>query len=242
MVNRPVTFTSKQFFADPSSVIEWHISDQLVPYRQAITDMEARVAEIAAGTMPEAVWLLEHPPVYTAGTSAKQEDLVDPDRFDVVVTGRGGQYTYHGPGQRIAYVMLDLKRRFADVRQYVAAVEQWTINTLDHFGIEGQRRDDRVGVWVERNAMGVKREDKIAAIGIRIRKWVTYHGMAINVEPDLDHYQGIVPCGVSTHGVTSLYDLGHLASMAEVDQALRNEFEKIFGPTALSTRPITLQT
>jgi lipoyl(octanoyl) transferase len=240
MVNRPVTFTAQQFFAPDGSVTDWQISDALVSYPIAMEAMEARVGQIAAGEKPECVWLLEHPPLYTAGTSAAPSDLKDPDRFDVYEAGRGGQYTYHGPGQRIAYVMLDLKRRSPDVRQFVAAVEQWTIGTLKRFNIEGERRDDRVGVWVARPGTAHATEDKIAAIGIRIRKWVTFHGMAINVEPDLEHYQGIVPCGVSEHGITSFHQLGHLASMAEVDQVLREEFETIFGPTRLSKVPPTI--
>ena len=193
--------------------------------------MEARVAAIAAGQASELVWLLEHPALYTAGTSADPADLVDADRFPVHGTGRGGQYTYHGPGQRVAYVMLDLNRRGNDVRRFVAQLEGWLIATLDAFNVKGKRREDRVGVWVRRPEKGDDVEDKIAAIGIRVRKWVTYHGISLNVEPDLEHFSGIVPCGVAGHGVTSLVDLGLPASMHDVDIALRTQFEKTFGPT-----------
>jgi lipoyl(octanoyl) transferase len=198
--------------------------------------MEARVAAIAEGSASELVWLVEHPPLYTAGTSAEPADLLTPDRFPVYATGRGGEYTYHGPGQRVVYVMLDLKQRRQDVRRFVAALEGWLIAALWEFGVRGARREDRVGVWVERpqkpeSAPGVPAEDKIAAIGIRLRKWVSFHGVALNVEPDLDHFQGIVPCGISGHGVTSLVDLGLPVSMTEVDGVLRRTFEPIFGPT-----------
>jgi lipoyl(octanoyl) transferase len=188
--------------------------------------MDETVAGIAQGHVRERVWLLEHPPLYTAGTSANPVDLVSPDRFPVFATGRGGQYTYHGPGQRVAYVMLDLKRRGGDLRAYVAALEQWIIETLATFGVAGERREDRVGVWVRRGG----REDKIAAIGIRVRHWVSFHGISINVAPDLSHFEGIVPCGVRAHGVTSLRDLGLDASMADLDAALRRSFESVFGP------------
>ena len=193
--------------------------------------MEERIADIAADKAAECVWLLEHPPLYTAGTSANPADLVAPDRFDVFETGRGGQYTYHGPGQRIAYVMLDLKRRTQDVRLYVASLEEWIINTLAAHNIKGERREDRVGVWVARPEKGLGVEDKIAAIGIRLRKWVTFHGISINIEPDLSHYSGIVPCGISQHGVTSFVDLGYPVTMEDVDVTLRAEFETLFGPT-----------
>lgn len=208
--------------------VEWRISDAPVPYEVAIAEMEARAATIAEGTAPELVWLLEHPPLYTAGTSADEKDLIAPDRFPVHKTGRGGQYTYHGPGQRVAYVMLNLKNRNPDVRAYVADLEAWIISTLERFNVEGEIRDGRVGVWVRRPDKGNGREDKIAAIGVRIRKWVTFHGISINVDPDLDHFTGIVPCGISQHGVTSLVDLGHLVSMADVDMALRATFDEIF--------------
>lgn len=207
--------------------VEWVVSDGLVAYPEALAAMEARAAAIAEGTAPECVWLLEHPPLYTAGTSAKPEDLVDA-RFPVYETGRGGQFTYHGPGQRVAYAMLDLKRRSPDVRRYVSALEAWIIGTLSAFNVTGERREDRVGVWVRRKGGG---EDKIAAIGIRVRRWVTFHGISLNVEPDLSHFGGIVPCGVREHGVTSLADLGLPVSMAEVDAVMRVAFEEVFGKT-----------
>ncbi len=220
---------------NPAAAVAWIVSDKPVAYPAAVASMEKRIADIAAGTAPEAVWLLEHPPLYTAGTRARPGDLLAPDRFPVFATGRGGEYAYHGPGQRIAYVMLDLKRREPDVRRFVAALEAWIIATLAQFGIAGARREDRVGVWVDRSdkppsSDGVVAEDKIAAIGIRVRKWVTFHGISLNVDPDLGHYDGIVPCGVSGHGVTSLADLGMQATMDQVDNALRSEFEAIFGP------------
>jgi len=204
--------------------LEWKASDGLVPYPEALAAMEARVDAIAAGTANEQIWLLEHPPIYTAGTSAQDADLIDA-RFPVYHTGRGGQFTYHGPGQRIGYVMLNLKQRKPDVRAYVRDLEQWLIETLALLGVKGERREGRVGIWVARGS----REDKIAALGVRIRHWVTFHGVALNVEPDLSHFSGIVPCGVREHGVTSLADLGITASMADVDAALKQSFEKIFG-------------
>jgi lipoyl(octanoyl) transferase len=212
--------------------VEWAVSDGLVPYAAALAAMDARVAAIARGERPERVWLLEHPPLYTAGTSADRSDLIDA-RFPLFETGRGGQMTYHGPGQRVAYVMLDLKRRDPDVRRFVATLEEWLIRTLATFNVRGERREDRVGVWVRRPDKGDGYEDKIAAIGIRVRHWVTLHGVALNVEPDLTHFSGIVPCGVheSRYGVTSLADLGHVVSMAEVDMAMRAAFEEMFGPT-----------
>ena len=214
--------------------VEWIVSDSPVDYQTAVDWMEQRAQAIASGEEKECVWLLEHPPLYTAGTSAKAEDLVQPDRFPVHQTGRGGQYTYHGPGQRIAYVMLDLKRRRPDVRAFVAALERWVIDTLDAFNVVGERREDRVGVWVQRPNKaapeGEIAEDKIAAIGIRLRKWVSFHGISINVEPELDHFSGIVPCGVSRHGVTSLVDLGLPVTMNDVDVALKAAFQPIFGP------------
>ncbi len=202
----------------------------------AVAEMESRVAAIRAGHAPERVWLVEHPPLYTAGTSAQDEDLVEPERFPVFRTGRGGQFTYHGPGQRVAYVMLDLGRRTPDLRRYVAALEAWLIGTLAAFNIRGERREDRVGVWVRRpekppGPVGEPAEDKIAAIGIRVRRWVTYHGISLNVEPDLSHFSGIVPCGVRLHGVTSLVDLGIPVTMPEVDSVLRATFEDVFGST-----------
>ncbi|KQT61689.1 lipoate--protein ligase [Methylobacterium sp. Leaf456] len=211
--------------------VAWRVSDALVPYEEALAFMEARASAIARGEADELVWLLEHPPLYTAGTSAKAADLVEPERFPVHATGRGGQYTYHGPGQRIAYVMLDLNRRRPDLRAYVASLEAWLIATLDAFNVRAERREDRVGVWVRRPEKGATVEDKIAAIGIRVRRWVSQHGLSLNVEPDLSHFSGIVPCGVRQHGVTSLADLGRIVSLPEVDMALRAAFEPIFGET-----------
>ena len=205
--------------------VTWDTSDGLVPYPEAMALMDTHVEAISKGLEPERIWLLEHPPLYTAGTSAHEEDLVERERFPVFKAGRGGQYTYHGPGQRVAYVMLDLKRRGGDVRAFVAALEQWVIDTLDQFNVTGERREDRVGVWVRRGA----REDKIAAIGIRVRHWVTFHGISINVEPDLTHFDGIVPCGIREHGVTSLVDLGLPVTMADLDMALKATFRPIFG-------------
>jgi lipoyl(octanoyl) transferase len=212
--------------------VEWRISDSPVPYPEAVATMEARAAAIAAGEADELVWLLEHPPLYTAGTSGHPADLLE-ERFPLFTTGRGGQLTYHGPGQRVAYVMLDLKRRRPDVRAYVAALEQWIIATLDAFNIRGERREDRVGVWVRRPDKGDGYEDKIAAIGVRLKRWVTLHGIAINVEPDLSHFKAIVPCGISDprYGVTSLVDLGLPVGMTDVDIALRTAFGEIFGET-----------
>ena len=203
---------------------EWRMSDSSVAYPEALETMEARAAAIADGLAPELVWLLEHPPVYTAGTSANDADLIDA-RFPVYHTGRGGQFTYHGPGQRVGYVMLNLKQRKPDVRGYVRDLEQWLIETLAQFNVKGERRDGRVGIWVARGS----REDKIAALGVRIRRWVTFHGVSLNVEPDLSHFDGIVPCGVRQHGVTSLADLGVPATMADVDVAMKQSFQKIFG-------------
>ena len=227
-----------RFLPEPGAPpVEWVIEDALIPYESAVAEMERRAALIARGEAAERVWLLEHPPLYTAGTSAKSGDLLD-DRFPVFQSGRGGQYTYHGPGQRVAYVMLDLKRRKQDVRAFVAALEAWVIATLAAFNVAGERREDRVGVWVRRpdkapGLAGQMAEDKIAAIGIRLRQWVAFHGVSINVEPDLGHFSGITPCGVrDAHlGVTSLTDLGLPVSMADADVALRGAFEQIFGPT-----------
>jgi lipoyl(octanoyl) transferase len=217
--------------------VEWRISEAPVAYDRALAEMDARVAGISAGRAPELVWLLEHPPLYTAGTSARPEDLIEA-RFPVHHAGRGGQFTYHGPGQRVAYVMLDLSRRTPDVRAFVVSLEEWIIRTLAAFNVRGERRDDRVGVWVRRPRQGDGFEDKIAAIGIRVRKWITLHGIALNVEPDLSHFGGILPCGVSDrrYGVTSFADLGLPASMAEVDMILRREFEALFGPTVTAQR------
>jgi lipoyl(octanoyl) transferase len=213
--------------------VEWRVWEGLTPYPEAVAAMEARADAIARGEAAECVWLLEHPPLYTAGSSARAEDLRDP-RFPVFETGRGGQFTYHGPGQRVGYVMLDLKRRRPDVRAYVCALEDWIIAALAQFDIRGERREDRVGVWVRRPDRGEGREDKIAALGIRVRRWVTFHGMSINVDPDLTHFGGIVPCGISEqrYGVTSLVDLGAPVTMPEVDSVLRAAFAEVFGPLA----------
>lgn len=217
--------------------VEWRRSAGLTSYVDALSAMEARAESIARGEADELVWLVEHPPLYTAGTSARSEDLVDPGRFPVFDAGRGGEYTYHGPGQRVAYVMLDLKRRRPDVRAFVKALEEWIIRTLAAFNVKGERREDRVGVWVVRPDLPPSRdgsvaEDKIAAIGIRLRKWVSFHGIAINVEPDLEHFGGIVPCGVRGHGVTSLVDLGLPVTMDDLDMALKASFIDVFGPVA----------
>ncbi|MBR0801504.1 lipoyl(octanoyl) transferase LipB [Bradyrhizobium jicamae] len=225
-------------FALPAGAdaVEWRISDTPVPYPDSVAEMDARVTAIAAGSAPELVWLLEHPPLYTSGTSGKAGDLLDP-RFPTFQTGRGGQVTYHGPGQRVAYVMLDLKRRRPDVRAYVASLEEWIIRTLAAFNVRGERREDRVGVWVRRPDKGPGFEDKIAAIGVRLRRWVSFHGIAVNVEPDLSHFQAIVPCGVvdPRYGVTSLVDLGLPVTMADVDVALRQAFSEVFGAAAAGT-------
>jgi lipoyl(octanoyl) transferase len=218
-------------------MVEWITTDGLTDYEAAVTFMEDRAAAIAAGRAAECIWLVEHPPLYTAGTSARPADLVEPDRFPVHPTRRGGQYTYHGPGQRVAYVMLDVGRRGRDVRCFVRDLERWVIATLDSFNITGEVRPGRVGVWVERPEKpplpdGSPREDKIAAIGIRLRKWVSFHGISINVEPDLDHFSGIVPCGIADHGVTSLVDLGRPVTMADLDVALRRNFDAVFGSVA----------
>jgi lipoyl(octanoyl) transferase len=210
------------------SPVEWRISDGLVAYPEALAAMEARVEAIRAGREPELCWLLEHPPLYTAGTSARAQDLLAPRRFPVFRAGRGGQYTYHGPGQRVAYVMLDLQRRGPDLRAYIRRLEDWVIRTLEHFDLCGERRQGRVGIWVLRPDGN---EAKIAAIGVRIRRWVTYHGIAINLDPDLDHFAGIVPCGIQDFGVTSFADLGLTTSMAELDGALVSSFDLIFGAT-----------
>ena len=206
--------------------VEWRISDQPVPYPEAVAAMDERVAAIRAGTRAELVWLLEHPPLYTAGTSANPADLMDPKRFPVFESGRGGQYTYHGPGQRVAYVMLDLKARGPDVRAYVHNLEEWLIRTLARFVVKGERRPGRVGIWVDR---GGGREDKIAAIGVRVRHWVSFHGVALNLDPELTHFQGIVPCGIREHGVTSLWDLGLTPTMEDLDCALMGTFPEVFG-------------
>ena len=214
--------------------IEWRIADALVPYETALAAMDERVEAILSGGASEMVWLVEHPPLYTAGTSAKPDELIEA-RFPVHQVGRGGQFTYHGPGQRVAYTMLDLNRRKPDVRAYVGTLEEWIIRTLALFNVRGERREDRIGVWARRPDKGEGFEDKIAAIGIRVRRWVTLHGIAINVEPELSHFAGIVPCGVAEqrYGVTSLADLGIPVTMAEFDMALRREFDGLFGPSKL---------
>lgn len=228
-VDEACQIRSKLHRADDRPV-EWRIFESPLAYPEALEQMEARAAAIAAGEASEAVWLLEHPSLYTGGTSARAEDLLQA-RFPVYPAGRGGQYTYHGPGQRVAYVMLDLTRRGRDVRCLVQGLEQWVIDTLAAHNITGERREGRVGVWVQRPEKGAGREDKIAAIGVRVRKWVTFHGISLNIAPDLSHYDGIVPCGIADQGVTSFEDLGMLISMAEVDSVLRGRFEAIFGPT-----------
>ncbi|WP_372571089.1 lipoyl(octanoyl) transferase LipB [Ruegeria jejuensis] len=214
--------------------MDWITSDGLTDYDEAVAFMEARAAAIAAGEAEECIWLLEHPPLYTAGTSARREDLTDPDRFPVHESKRGGQYTYHGPGQRVVYVMLDVGKRGKDVRRFVQQLEEWVIATLDQFNLRGHIREGRVGVWIVRDdkpltASGAKPEDKIAAIGIRLRKWVSFHGISINVEPDLSHFDGIVPCGITEHGVTSLVDLGLPVTMEDLDVALRKSFDQVIG-------------
>ena len=223
--------------ADAAPVVEWTITDGPVGYLDAVAAMETRVAAIRAGTAAEAVWLVEHPPLYTGGTSARAEDLLEPDRFPVFRSGRGGRYTYHGPGQRVAYLMLDLERRGPDVRRYVTLLEDWLIATLAAFNVRAGRRPGAIGIWVQRPSRGDGQEDKIAAIGIRIRRWVTFHGVALNVDPVLDHFSGIVPCGVKNEGVTSLADLGIVVSMPEVDAVLRREFERVFGAKTITPSP-----
>ena len=224
------------FLRTDTARVGWAVSPGRVDYEAAVAAMEARAEAIAAGTAGELVWLLEHPPLYTAGVSARPADLLQPDRFPVFKSSRGGQFTYHGPGQRVAYVMLDLGARQKDVRAFVAALEAWVIDALSHFNVEGEVRKDRVGVWVEHGAP--TREDKIAAIGVRLRRWVSFHGISLNVEPDLEHFDGIVPCGVTDHGVTSLVGLGLPVSMAEADAALKTSFERVFGPVADAPPPI----
>ena len=220
-------------FAMPQSqsarpAIEWRCDDAPVAYPEAVARMENRVAAIRDGAAPEMVWLLQHPPLYTAGTSARDEDLLTPGRFPVFRTGRGGQYTYHGPGQRVAYVMLDLKPRGGDLRAFVRTLEDWLIRALARFNVTGERRDGRVGIWVDKQG----RDCKIAALGVRVRRWVSYHGVSINLDPDLSHFDGIVPCGIQDHGVTSLADLGLPVTMADLDVALRDSFEEVFDPVS----------
>jgi lipoyl(octanoyl) transferase len=216
----------------------WAVSDAPVPYLEAVAAMQARVEAIIEGRAGELVWLLEHPPLYTAGVSAKAGDLLDADRFPVFESGRGGQFTYHGPGQRVAYVMLDLRERGRDVRRFVQSLEAWVIDALAAFNVEGELRDGRVGVWVERKVAGAPpREDKIAALGVKLRRWVSFHGVSLNVEPDLSHFAGIVPCGVSDHGVTSLVDLGRPVGMDDADAALKASFQRVFGPVTQEAPP-----
>ncbi|MEQ1492844.1 MAG: lipoyl(octanoyl) transferase LipB [Terricaulis sp.] len=220
-------------------MIGWAVSPGLTEYETAVAAMEARAAAIANGEARELVWLLEHPPLYTAGVSSKDSDLLVPDRFPVFRTGRGGQFTYHGPGQRVAYVMLDLRERGRDVTKFVQNLEHWIIGALADFNVKGEIKDGRVGVWVERKGPGWAREDKIAAIGVRLRKWVSFHGIAFNVEPDLEHFSGITPCGISApqFGVTGLVDLGLPVTMSDADAALRTSFERVFGATELAQPP-----
>jgi lipoyl(octanoyl) transferase len=226
--------SAKKLLRADEKPANWTIAESYVPYPEALDTMRARAAAIAAGEAGEAIWLLEHPPLYTAGTSAKTADLLSPGRFPVFDAGRGGQYTYHGPGQRVAYVMLDLRERGRDVRCLVQGLENWVIDTLAAFNIKGEKRDGRVGVWVKRPERSPFAEDKIAAIGVRVSKWVTFHGISFNVSPDLDHYTGIVPCGISDQGVTSLEDLGHIVAMEEVDSVMKTAFERHFGPVRVA--------
>ena len=253
MLSQALSETVSKLARADGRPVEWAVSDGHVPYETAVAAMEARAAAIAAGEAPELVWLLEHPPRYTAGVSSKDGDLLDATRFPVHRTGRGGQFTYHGPGQRVAYVMLDLNARGKDVRAFVRGLEQWIIAALGEFGVPADVREGRVGVWVERKGPGRARaplagfadtppagggrEDKIAAIGVKVRKWVSFHGISLNVEPDLDHFSGIVPCGIADHGVTSLVDLGVPATMDEADAALKTGFQRVFGPTVAAAPP-----
>ncbi len=229
--------TAKLVRADGRPV-GWAVSSGQVDYPAAVAAMEARAAAIAAGEADELVWLLEHPPLYTAGVSSKDSDLLDPGRFPVHRTGRGGQFTYHGPGQRVAYVMLDLDKRGRDVRALVRGLEQWIVGALAEFGVAAGTREGRVGVWVERKGAGWSREDKIAAIGVKVRRWVSFHGISLNVEPDLSHFAGIVPCGIQEHGVTSLVDLGVPATMDEADAALKTSFRRVFGAVREADPPV----
>jgi len=240
MLDRALTLPTKNAFRRIDGAhVEWAVSTAPVAYPDAVAAMEARAAAIAEGDAPEMAWLLEHPALYTAGVSAKANDLLQADRFPVFQSGRGGQFTYHGPGQRVVYVMLDLTQRGRDVRAFVAALEAWVIGALDAFDVTGQIRQDRVGVWVERAGPGaMRREDKIAAIGVKLRRWVSFHGISLNVQPDLSHFEGIVPCGVSEHGVTSLIDMGLAVTMAEADAALRESFKSVFGDTRDADPPL----
>ena len=237
MLSQSLSPAISKLIREDGAPVEWAVSAGYVDYPVAVEAMEARAAAIAAGEAPELVWLLEHPPLYTAGVSSKDGDLLEADRFPVRRTGRGGQFTYHGPGQRVAYVMLDLNRRGKDVRAFVRGLEQWIIGALDAFGVEADTREGRVGVWVERKGPGWRREDKIAAIGVKVRKWVSFHGISLNVEPDLGHFTGIVPCGINEHGVTSLVDLGVPATLDEADEALRVSFRRVFGAVVAGEAP-----
>jgi lipoyl(octanoyl) transferase len=232
MLSDPLSATVSPLHRADGRAVEWVVAEGLVDYDLAVAEMEARVAAIAAGEAAERVWLMEHPPLYTAGVSSKDGDLLDAGRFPVHRTGRGGQFTYHGPGQRVAYVMLDLTARGKDVRGFVRGLEAWIIGALAEFGVEAGVREGRVGVWVERKGPGWAREDKIAAIGVKVRRWVSFHGISLNVEPDLEHFGGIVPCGIAEHGVTSLVDLGRPFTMDEADAALKASFERVFGPVS----------
>lgn len=238
MLSHTLNPEASSLIRSDGAAIGWAVSDGQVAYPAAVEAMEARVAKIAAGEAGELIWLLEHPPLYTAGVSSKDSDLLDAGRFPVHRTGRGGQFTYHGPGQRVVYVMLDLNRRGKDVRAFVRGLERWLIEALGAFGVEAGVRDGRVGVWVGRSGPGWSREDKIAAIGVKVRKWVSFHGVSLNVEPDLEHFGGIVPCGIAEHGVTSLVDLGVLATMDEADAALKVAGRQVFGALVPERPPI----
>lgn len=238
MLSQALSETVLKLIRADGRPVEWAVSEGYVDYEAAVAVMEARAAAIAAGEAAELVWLLEHPPLYTAGVSSKDDDLLDAGRFPVHRSGRGGQFTYHGPGQRVAYLMLDLNHRGKDVRTFVRGLEQWIIGALGEFGVPADVREGRVGVWVERKGPGWSREDKIAAIGVKVRKWVSFHGISLNVEPDLSHFSGIVPCGISGHGVTSLVDLGVTATMDEADAALNLCFRRVFGDTVSGRAPL----
>ncbi len=238
MLDDALSPPTKSFLRADAAPAGWSVSRAPVPYPEAVRFMEERVQAIAEGRASELVWLLEHPPLYTRGVSGKAADLLAPDRFPVFDTGRGGEFTYHGPGQRVAYVMLDLNARTRDVRAFVAALEAWIIGALGEFNVTGEIRPGRVGVWVERRHPDAPpREDKIAAIGLKIRRWVSFHGISLNVEPDLEHFAGIVPCGITAHGVTSLVDLGLPVGLDEADAALRTSFERVFGPVEPAPAP-----
>ncbi|MDG2531839.1 lipoyl(octanoyl) transferase LipB [Caulobacter endophyticus] len=241
MLDRPLNLEDKglpDLSRSDGAPAGWAVSTGYVPYPAAVAAMEARAAAIADGAAGELIWLLEHPPLYTAGVSAKTSDLLEPERFPVFESARGGQFTYHGPGQRVAYVMLDLTRRGRDVRAFVTALEAWIIDALSAFNVTGEMRDGRVGVWVERKGPGWSREDKIAAIGVKLRRWVSFHGISLNVEPDLSHFSGIVPCGQVEHGVTSLVDLGLPVTLDEADEALKASFRKVFGAVEDAAPPV----